>query len=85
MQAKLLADTVRVLTKQMPPTKETTIFDIVVPRFALRVRPPVAPGRSWASMYFVRYVGPDGRERKIKIGSPTTMDLDAVDSQGTST
>jgi len=36
-------------------------------------------------MYFVRYVGPDGRERKIKIGSPTTMDLDAVDSQGTST
>jgi integrase len=29
-------------------------------------------------MYFVRYVGPDGRERKIKIGSPATMDLDTA-------
>jgi integrase len=78
MQAKLLADMVRVLTRQVPPTRETTIFDTVLSRFALRVRPPVASGRPWASMFFVRYVGPDGRERKIKIGSPATMDLDAA-------
>lgn len=78
MQTKLLADTVRVLTRQVPPTKETTIFDTVLPRFALRVRPPVASGRTWSSMFFVRYVGPDGRERKIKIGSPATMDLDTA-------
>jgi integrase len=78
MQAKLLAEAVRVLTKQVPPTRETTIFDIALPRFALRVRPPTAPGRPWPSLYFIRYVGPDGRERKLKIGSPATMDLDAA-------
>jgi integrase len=76
MQAKLLADTVRVLTQQVPPARETTIFDTVLPRFALRVRPPAAPGRPWPSFYFVRYVGPDGREQKAKVGSPATMDLD---------
>jgi integrase len=78
MQAKLLTEMVRVLTRQMPPTKETTVFDIVLPRFALRVRPPGVPGRPWSSAYFIRYVGPDGRERKLKIGSPATMDLDTA-------
>jgi integrase len=78
MQAKLLAEAVRVLTRQVPPARETTIFDTVLARFALRVRPPAAPGRPWSSLYFVRYVGPDGRERKLKIGSPATMDLDTA-------
>jgi integrase len=78
MQAKLLTEAVRVLTRQVPPARETTIFDTVLPRFALRVRPPAGPGRPWPSLYFIRYVGPDGRERKLKIGSPTTMDLDTA-------
>jgi integrase len=78
MQSKLLASTVRVLTQQVPPAKETTIFDTVVPRFALRVRPKIAGRRTWPSLYFIRYVGPDGRERKFKIGSPATMDLETA-------
>jgi integrase len=78
MQAKLLVSTVRVLTQQVPPAKETTIFDTVVPRFALRVRPKVAGRQTWPSLYFIRYVGPDGRERKFKIGSPATMNLETA-------
>jgi integrase len=76
MQTKLTANLVRVITQQIPPDKEITVFDMALPRFALRARPPTKPGRSWASMYFVRYVGPDGRERKLKIGSPATMELE---------
>jgi len=78
MQARLTAALVRSLTQQLPPKRETTVFDTLLPRFALRLRPPPAPDRPWPSMYFVRYVAPDGRERKLQIGSPATMDLDAA-------
>ena len=80
MQERLTAARVRQLTEAghgQPPEKETVVFDTVLPRFALRVKPP-RPGRPerWASWYFVRYVAPDSRERKYRVGSPATMDLD---------
>jgi hypothetical protein len=76
VQNKLLAETVRVLTQKEAPAKEVVVYDTVVPRFALRVRPPSARDRPWPSFYFIRYVGPDGRQRKLKIGSPATMELE---------
>ena len=71
MQTKLLADMVRVMTTQVPPEKETTIFDTVLPRFALRVRPPAKPGKPWPSVYFIRWEGAgrrlvDGRAKPAK-------------------
>jgi integrase len=76
---RLTAALVRELTQEQAPTKETVVFDTVLPRFALRLKPP-RPSRPerWAGWYFVRYVGPDGRERKCRVGSPATMDLDAA-------
>lgn len=76
MQARLLAETVRELTEKAPPPHETVIFDTVLARFALRVRPRRNPEKPTPSLYFVRYVGPDGRERKLKVGNPATMSLD---------
>jgi integrase len=76
MQAKLLADMVRVMTTQAPPEKELTVFDTVLPRFALRVRPPAKPDKPWPSVYFIRWEGAGRRERKLTIGSPATMNLD---------
>jgi integrase len=59
-----------------PPTRETTVYDVVLPRFFLRVRPPPRPGAPWASGYFVRYTDRSGCERKGKIGNPATMTID---------
>lgn len=80
MQERLTAARVRQLTEAgqgQAPVKDTVVFDTVLPRFALRLKPP-RPGHPerWASWYFVRYVAPDGRERKYRIGSPVTMALD---------
>ena len=80
MQERLTAARVRQLTEAsqgQAPLKDTVVFDTVLPRFALRLKPP-RPGHPehWASWYFVRYVAPDGRERKYRVGSPATMDLD---------
>lgn len=77
MQVKLTADLVRVLTQQVPPAKEQSYWDIVVPRLVLRVRPPARPGQPWASAYLIRYVVGAG-DRKLKLGSPDTMDLDTA-------
>jgi integrase len=60
----------------MPPGKDTTVFDIVLPRFALRAKPPRKPGGPWSSWYFIRYTTKDGSERRVKVGSPVTMSLD---------
>lgn len=79
MQMRLTAALVRELTQEQAPTKETVIFDTVLPRFALRLKPPrPSQPERWAGWYFVRYVGPDGRERKCRVGSPATMDLDVA-------
>jgi integrase len=80
MQMRLTASLVRQLTEAghgPAPTKEVVVFDTQFPRFALRIKPhrPGAPDR-WSSWYFVRYVSPDGRERKYRVGSPTEMNLD---------
>jgi integrase len=76
MQERLTAARVRELTLDRPPERETTIFDLVLPRFALRLRPPVKPGRPWPAAYFVRYVDSSGRERKVTVASPSTHSLD---------
>jgi integrase len=76
MQARLTADDVRTLTERIPPVRETMIFDTVLPRFFLRVRPSAAPGQPWPAMWGIRYIDPNGRERKMKVGSPATMNLD---------
>jgi integrase len=79
VQMRLTAALVRELTQEQAPTKETVIFDTVLQRFALRLKPPrPSQPERWAGWYFVRYVGPDGRERKCRVGSPATMDLDAA-------
>jgi integrase len=79
VQMRLTAALVRQLTQEQIPVKETVIFDTVLSRFALRIKPPrQSHPQQWAAWYFVRYVGPDGRERKYRVGSPATMDLDAA-------
>ena len=77
MQTKLTAALVRRVTETEPPAKDTSFFDVVVPRLALRVKPPRRPGKPWASLYFVRYTT-RGTERRIKVGDPGTMTLDAA-------
>jgi integrase len=75
MATKLTADFVRGVTERDPPTRETTYFDTVLPRFFLRVQPPRRPGEPWKSSYGVRY-SVAGRETKAKVGTPGAMDLD---------
>src|SRR5262249_52121410 len=70
MQMRLTAALVRQLTGASPPAKDTSIFDMTLARFYLRLKP------SGAASYGVRYVGPDGREHRYRVGSPVTMDLD---------
>jgi integrase len=55
-----------------PVSKDTSFFDTEQTRFALRVWP--CNGGSKAA-YFIRYVDQHGRERKFKIGSPSSMAL----------
>jgi integrase len=76
MQERLTAALVRQLAEVEAPAKDTVVFDTGFPRFALRMKPPRTPGGPWASWYFVRYARQDGRERKVKVGSPATMSLD---------
>jgi integrase len=78
MKTKLTADMVRVLAERVPPEREQIFYDTQVPRFALRVRPPVTQSRPWASSYLIRYTGRGGRDTKHIIGSPATMELDAA-------
>jgi integrase len=59
-----------------PPAKDTSLFDVLLPRFALRVKPSRRPGVRPAAWYFVRYTAPDGRERRMKVGDPDTMSVD---------
>jgi len=59
-----------------PPAKDTSLFDVLLPRFALRVKPSRRPGARPAAWYFVRYTAPDGRERRVKVGNPDTMTVD---------
>ena len=77
MLTKLTAALVREVTTETAPSCDTSYFDIVVPRFALRVKPP-RPKRpdKWAALYFVRYTGPDGFERRLKVGDPATTTLE---------
>ena len=73
MQTKLTAALVRRVTEAEPPAKDKSYFDTVIPRLALRTKPPRRPGGRWAALYFVRYTAPGGIERRIKIGDPRTM------------
>ena len=75
---KLTSSFVREVTEQVPPVRDTAFFDVALPRFALRVKPPRQPGSSWAAWYFVRYTAPGGTERRLKVGDPRTMSLDAA-------
>jgi integrase len=59
-----------------PPAKDTSMFDVVLPRFAFRVKPSRRPGVPPAAWYYVRYTAPDGRERRMKVGNPDTMSPD---------
>jgi integrase len=76
MQTKLTVHLVRTLTQVTPPEKEVVVFDTVLQRLFLRVRPPPRPGQPWSSAYFARFTTVDGRERKVKVGNPATMDID---------
>jgi hypothetical protein len=67
---------VREVTEKIPPRRDTTFFDVVLPRFALRVKPPRRPGGEWAALYFVRYPSPSGRQRRLKVADPKIMSLD---------
>jgi integrase len=69
MQTRIGAALVRRML-DTPPAKDTTVFDVVLQRFAFRVKP------SGAAWFFVRYTAPDGRERRMKIGDPATMTVD---------
>jgi hypothetical protein len=51
MQARLTSALVRRLTEEVAPIRDTTLFDVQLPRFALRLKPPSAPGAPWASLY----------------------------------
>lgn len=75
MQTKITAALVRQLL-EAPPERDTSVFDVVLPRFALRVKPPARPGAKPAAIYFVRYTAPDGRERRMKVGDPSSMSVD---------
>ena len=77
MQTKLTAALVHKVTEIEPPAKDTSYFDTVLPRFALRVKPPKAPGKPWWSLFFVRYTPAGSKaETRIKVGNPRTMPLD---------
>src|SRR5689334_15527637 len=76
MQTKLTAALVRRVTEAEPPARDTSYFDTEVRRLALRVKPP-KKGDQWAAWYFVRYTR-DGIERRLKVGDPRTMTLEAA-------
>jgi integrase len=78
MQTKLTAALVRRHTEAEPPARDVSYFDTEIPRLALRVKPPRHPGGKWAALYFVRYTTPGGAERRVKVGDPRTMTLDAA-------
>jgi integrase len=80
LQTKLTVALVRRVAETEPPTRDTSYFDVQVPRLALRVKPPRKAGDQWAALYFVRYTAPGGAERRIKVGDPRTMSLDAARS-----
>jgi integrase len=80
LQTKLTAALVRRHTEEDPPARDTSYFDTEVPRLALRVKPPRNGADRWASLFYIRYTSPDGRERRLKIGDPKTMKLDAARS-----
>jgi integrase len=81
MKVKLTAAMVRMLSQETPPVREIVYFDVRLPRFALRVRPPSKPGRPWPSHWLVYYsIG--HRDQKIALGSPATMDLDVAMKKG---
>src|SRR5262249_62164326 len=75
VQTRITASLVRRFLDE-PPEKDTSIFDVVQSRFALRVKPPSRSGGKAAAWYFVRYTAPDGSERRMKVGDPRTMSVD---------
>jgi integrase len=72
---KITAASVRDLLAN-PPAKDTSLFDVLLPRFAFRAKPSRRPGARPAAWFFVRYTAPDGRERRVKVGNPDTMSVD---------
>jgi integrase len=75
LQDRITAALVRKLL-DAPPAKDTSVFDVVMQRFALRVKPPRRPGARPSAWFFVRYTSPEGIERRKKVGDPTTMSVD---------
>jgi integrase len=47
------------------------VFDTVLARFALRVKPPKSRSRPPAAWYFIRYTPPVGEEKRMKVGAIT--------------
>lgn len=54
-------------------TRDTSYFDVELPRFFLRVRP--SPRRGMTASYFVRFTDGAGRETRTRIGSPDTLSV----------
>ncbi|HUC16335.1 MAG TPA: integrase family protein [Acetobacteraceae bacterium] len=75
MQTKLTSALVRKVTETEAPQRDTSYFDIEVPRMALRVKPPRPGSARWSAWFFIRYTAPGGGERRMKVGDPRTMDL----------
>jgi integrase len=75
MQTRLTASFARRLLDSDPPTKVIDYFDTALPRFFLRCRPPVQPGKPFAASFFVRYTT-EGTERRVKVADARTTPLD---------
>src|SRR6476659_11064174 len=75
MQTRITAALVRRMLESQP-ARDTSVFDVVQARFALRVKPPKRPGGKPAAWFFARYTAPDGSERRIKVADPRTMSID---------
>ncbi len=78
MATKLNAAFVERVTQIEPPTKDKTYYDVVLPRFLLRVRPSRKEGALCAAGYYVKYRTATGQSRKIWVGNPLTMSIDAA-------
>jgi integrase len=76
MQQKLTGALVRELTEQQPPEREHVIWDLVLPRFGLRLRPPKHSGGPWRSAFLVQYRTHDGGSGKMLVGTPATHTLE---------
>ena len=68
MRTRITAAVVRQLTQEEPPDRETYVWDTVLTRLALRVRPPARPGAPVPAHYIIQWrVG--RRTERMAIGA----------------